>query len=724
MKTIKAVLCLLLAFIMLLLTACSGGSAAYKLKSADLEISTEKSVSKAICTEKKGKDDLLKISRSDMAVLYFDKDNYSVCVYDTNGKHLWKSLPDKYISGAPAVLSADVYFGTKKVTFNSQNDSVKKGLASYEIDKNSIVVTYKFEFNTQDSEKNSLSVPVKYEMADSTLSVSIDCAKLRLEKPCRDFVVNSIRLLDFFGSSSSGQKGDYIFVPEGSGALIDTEEKADKFRKITVPVYGADIAGGETSDYSARVAAFGMKQADNAFVALIENGDAIAKIFATKALKKSEYNRVGAAFDITKVKKNDEKVYASKEPYAGEIKISYRFLSGENANYCAMASACREILIRNGTLSLQESELTAEYPFVLSLIGAASLGKEKPKVQTLTTFEEAEEIISFFRSKGISDIALRYRGMFGGQLLQSSAEDLKVNSKLGSKEALESFLQFTNMQNIKVYPEVNLISAKKGKISNSVSAIDASPLLKTETKISNGSVYSGGKVCFAELSKLGKYTDSLIANFRNSSFNGVCLADLGNVLYTDFSSKPFNRQQAMEMLSDVSSSIAPNKSIMTDGGNIYSVKYSDLIVNLPNSSKLAKLDYCSSAAFLQVLLHGVIPYCSKPVNLCSNSDTAVLRAAQYGEILSYEFYYTNPGTDDSKDNLYYMNFGNHAQSSFERLSTMFADLSSRKITNMYCVKKGVYCTEYGDDISVYVNYNSKDVRVNGVTVEAKSFLKV
>lgn len=102
----------------------------------------------------------------------------------------------------------------------------------------------------------------------------------------------------------------------------------------------------------------------------------------------------------------------------------------------------------------------------------------------------------------------------------------------------------------------------------------------------------------------------------------------------------------------------------------------------------------------------------------------MLRAAQYGEILSYEFYYENAETENDKDNFYYMNFATHAQNAYERLSALYADLASRKITNHYCVKKGVYCTEFGDGVSVYVNYNSKDAKVNGVTIEAKSFLKV
>lgn len=726
MKNFKAVICLLLVFVLICLTACLGGTASYKLKAVSLEGTiAEKNAEKQLLTETKDRDKLLKISKSDMTVLYFDKENYSVCVYDTNGKHLWKSLPERYTDGAPAVLSADVYVGAKKYMLNSQSDSVKKGLASYEIDKNSVTVTYKFEFSVEGTEKISFSVPVKYAMSDSTMTASIDCSQIRLSEPASNIVISSISLLNYFGSSTEGSKGDYIFVPEGPGAIIDIEKNADDFKKITVPVYGADLASEDESTYSARLAAYGIKSGENAFAALIESGDAISKINAAKALKKSGYNRVGASFDITKVKDSDEKVYASKVPYDGEIKVSYRFLSGNNANYVAMASAIRESLIRNGTLSLKESSVASEYPFVLSVIGAASVGKEKSKVQTFTNLEEAEEIISFIRSKGINNVALRYRGIFDGQLFGNDAGSLKLYSGLGSKENLAMFLQYTDMQNIRVYPEVNLISANKGKVAQPTKAIDGKKLVLNETKIDNGVVYASGESNYASFSKVENRTNDMLAKLKEYSFGGVCIADAGNRLYSSYSSKnAVSRQGAADIISSQTASISSSQSIMTDDGNIYAVKYSDFIVNLPNTSKLAKRDYCTSVPFLQILLHGIIPYSSTPVNLCKNSDTAVLRAAQYGEILSYEFYYENAETENDKDNFYYMNFATHAQNAYERLSALYADLASRKITNHYCVKKGVYCTEFGDGVSVYVNYNSKDAKVNGVTIEAKSFLKV
>ncbi len=727
MKKTKRILCLFLVIMLLSLTACSSGTASFNLKEMKIEGSVnEKNKTKSLYTEKNKREDLIRISRTDMTVLYFDKENYSVSVYDSNGRYQWNSLPEKYTDGTPAVLSVDVFVGKKKITLNSQDDSVKKGLASYEIDGNEILVTYKFESYVDNSRKISFAVPVKYIVADGTMTVSVDCSKIRNADSDRNIIISGIRLLDYFGSSTSGQDGDFIFVPDGCGAVIDTSKNAKEFKSVSVPVYAADLASDNKSKTYATVAAYGIKSADSAFVALVEKGDAICKINASKALKKSSYNRVGAYFEITKTKVSDDNVYASQKAYTGQIKMTFRFLSGENATYAAMASACRETLIRNGTLSLQSSQTSEEYPFVLSLIGCASADGEKSKIKTFTNFEEAQEIISFFRSKGISNIALKYRGMFDGKLLQRDAKKTEISSELGDKDVFTQFSNFTKLQNIRVYPEISYLCTEKSKIKKSALSINGEKITDTITGFKGNVVSSTSEAAFKSLSGLNEQTNALLFKLENYSLDGICLSDAGRYLYADYSSNdPIDRQEASEIMANQINSMSARKSVMVDTGNIYSIKYADFVVNLPNTSSLSSMDYITAVPFLQILLHGIVPYSGKAVNLCSNSETAVLRAAQFGEILSYEFYYQDSESKENEtDNLYYMNFSYQAQSSYERLSSLFEDLSSKPITNHYLVKKGVYCTEFGGTANVYVNYNNKDVKVNGVTVEARSFLKV
>lgn len=723
---IKAVLCIFLICSLMILSACTASPESVVLSQdgEGVSLNEEKQNKKLFCENKSTKE-LKRISRSDMTVLYLDEENCNVSVYDYAGKKLWNSLPEKYTDGAPCVISVDVLVGAQQYTLNSQTHSVQKGLASYEIKNGSVTVIYGFDTALSDGTKIKFSVPVCFEAVDGVVTVSVDCSKIKADNS--KVKIKTLHLLEYFGSSVSAGEDDYILIPDGCGAIIDIGEKAKEFDRITVPVYGADYSSGETnSKAQAYVAAYGIKSGDSAFVAVVENGEAIAKITADKALKKTSYNRVGASFDLIKTYSDGGKVYASKNSYDGEVRITYRLISGNSANYVGMASACRETLIRNGMLGLQElSEETTNFPFVLTLIGSANITAENTKKAVLTSFEEAQEILSFFRSKGISNIVLRYKGMFDGGLSQTDVGKLKLNSALGSKNSFSDLLSYTSSQNIDFYADINLISASGGKVKEPAVTINGETASAEFTNLKNKVIYSADKKEFSSAAGLSDTTNSVIALSRELAFSGISLSDAGKVLCTDYSSKSYSgRQQTEKNIFSLSGSISSSKKLMVDEANIYTVKYADYIVNLPISSSLEKRDDCSNVPFMQAVLHGVVPYSGTAINLSSNTDTALLKAAEYGCLPSYELYYKNYGTDGNADSYHYANYGTDAQSCYERLLNTFSDLENKKMTAHYTVKKGVTCTEYAGNISVYVNYNKKDVNVGGVTVEARSFLRV
>ena len=727
MKKIKSVLCLLLILSVLFLSGCSKDTKSQILDSLEKQENlSAKSRDTSIFTETGTVKTLKRISRSDMTVLYFDEKNMSICVYDYASKKLWKALPESYTDETPCVLSVDILVGAQQYTLNSQTDSVLKNKAVYEIKEDSVTVNYTFETSLKDGTVISFCVPVCFAASDGVMSASIDCSKIDTSSLPEYVKVKTVHLLNYFGSSTSGEDGDYIFIPDGCGAVIDTSEKADEFKTVTIPVYGADYASAEedTSAY-ARVAAFGMKSGESAFAALIENGEAISKISASKALKKSSYNKVGASFDLIKTYNDGENAYASSSAYDGEIRITYKLISGDSASYVGMAAACREVLIRNGTLGMQELQKeSSSFPVVLTLIGSAQTG-EKGKAQTLTDFEQAQEIITFFRSKGLSNIVLRLRGIFDGQTVQTDISKLNINSSLGSKNELRDFISFTDSQNISVFADVNLITSQKGEIKNAALSLSGKNIGQSFTDIKNSVISSSTEREFVSFSQIEDNTNALIAKFKTYDFEGVCISDAGKMLVSDYASKTgANRQQYKSAVFSAGAGISSSKNIMVDGGNIYTVKYADYVVNLPTYASVKGRDYCTSVPFLQSLLHGVAAYSSTPMNLNSNTDTALLKAAEYGCIPNFEMYYSDNSTEEKQDSYHYMNCGTTAQSAYERLANTFSSLQNKKITAHYLVKKGVYCTEYSGNISVYVNYNKKDVTVNGVKVEARSFLKV
>jgi hypothetical protein len=115
-----------------------------------------------------------------------------------------------------------------------------------------------------------------------------------------------------------------------------------------------------------------MKHGETAFVSLIQKGDAVAEIKADKAKSFNEFNRVYSSFNVTPSLYDDEKLYISKEASVDDVSLCYRFLTGNNATYAGLASACREQLIRNSVLSTKTVTNEDYLPCFLSLTGAAT----------------------------------------------------------------------------------------------------------------------------------------------------------------------------------------------------------------------------------------------------------------------------------------------------------------------------------------------------------------
>ncbi len=712
---------------LLLLSSCSAerktGSKVFE-KILPAESSAEKNGKFGFSAEKK--ENLRLVSKTDMTSLYFDEKTFSVCVYDSGADKLWRSLPESETEENTSVVSVCVISGGKEYTLYSQSDSVAHGNAAFALENGGVTINYRFE-KALGNEKADFTVPVLFEAQDGMLVASVNCKDITVSDG--NIIVKSLSLLSWFGADKDGKSGDFILVPDGCGAIIDTSKRAEKFDRLSLSVYGGDPSLEKTENAQVCIPAFGKKSGNGAFVALIESGDAIAKIGASKSLKKSGFNRVFASFDVTQTMNGEKKTYVSKNSFEGLASVSYRFLSGDNTDYVSMASACRELLIRSSVLSMNERKIAQNegLPFELTLICSAKLKeneKRSEEQRVLTTLSEARDVISFIRSKGIKNISLRLKGLFEGGIVQKDFSAATLFSSVGTKKELEEFMEYAKGQNISVYADIGLFTCSAfgsdGAVNLSGEKTEInSKLLKTDFSS------SAGVLRFSSGEKAKKNANRLIASLRSFGFDGVSLSDAGKILYSDFSKNGgMNRTDTKDMISSLCGALSSSKKLMISGSNVYAVKYASFICEVPYTANCAKNKLCLAVPFVQAVLHGYADYSHTPLNGIKNSEFAFLKAAEYGAVLSEEWYFSDFSRDEKSDGMYYMNGAAEAQQYYERMNEVFFDLRDKKITAHKKIKNGVFCTEYGSSTVVYVNYSSKDVTIGGVTVEAKSFVRV
>lgn len=652
-----------------------------------------------------------KVCTSEMISLYCDEDTGSVAVFDTASKKIWRSLPDSYAGVKTGTVVLGVISDGAAYTLYSEADS------SFSVGsgENSVSITYCFDKVLPDKNKVKITLPVKFTLKNGTLTAEADCSEITNES--KDVILRSVSLLPFFGADREKNKGDYLLLPDGSGLTVDLSENPKEFEPLLIPVYGGDISKGETEKKKAPIGAFGIKKGSSALAGIIAEGAELATIKAEKALSEEGFNSIGAYFEITPVSETEKgRLAVSDNSYKGTLRVSYRFLSSQNADYVGMASAVREVLIRNGSLPMATEKAEGDYPFNLSIIGVA-YDENAGQTRIFTSYSQTYDILSSLAAKGISGINLRYRGLFDGGINQRNIETAELT--LGSNEELYELTDYARAKNISIFAEVKLISAsEKDSFDRRAGSISGGYTVKNADK------FEANESTLVSPGKIGAVNEKLLVKMRDTDFDGISVADAGKYLYSDFGRNGSLRTETAEYIKNELSSVSANKKLMVDTGNLYSVKYASGVVNLPSASYYKSREFCTSVPFIQAVYHGFFDYSLTPINTANVSETMFLRSVEYGAVPHFEWYYADNSTEESKDKYNYRSSISEAQLYYQRMSSTLSDLRNARITAHERVKSNVYMTEYEGSTKVYVNYRKTAVTVDGVTIEPRSFVRV
>ena len=749
----KAVLSALLLFCMITSLLC--GCSAKEIRNFSLSeeiISSEKDLS--LSSTKTAPTKSNRIISSGMTGLYIDRKTASPII--KNQSAVWRALPktvNKSSEETPAVFTLEVISEGQRYVLNSQSDGVKKQSPVSTKTDNGVCTEY-ILFLELENKTVEISVPVNYYLEDGSFFVSVDCSAIASSD--KNFVVTKISLLDYFGSDTGSDEGDYILVPDNCGAIIDTYKAKKSFKNVSFKVYG------DAEKNNAFIGAYGMKKESSAFVAMIEKGDTIATVNAQVAAR-SGYNRVGAEFEITqtmtKTVKDAQRIYVAGESYNGEIRICYRFTQGNNANYSGMAIACREHLIRTGVLSADTVDDTDELPFILSTVGDAGTVSGRPNTN-LTNFEQLLDMLTYLKGKGFSNIFVRYKGALTGGLNQSAITKCDLLKTLGTQEQFKELTDYVSAQQMKLFFDMSITSCAFSSVGSSSLARDltGAPYSVDRTNMFGTS----SKVGFTAYDKIADNVISIFSLTKKSGISNMSINDASAFLYSDCENGA-TRDEVAQMLKQECASLTTIGELMVEKGNFYMLKNVSVISSLPIKVSYKESSVYKAVPFIPLILHATTEYGSESINLSGDYKKSMLRCVEYGALPQFEWCYediettveeneTQQSTDpDSVDEAAdesaekasqtetgetaeaqtqeemkpysYSDWATAAYAFYEKANRALGDIRDSRMTAHYEVQSGVFCTEYGDT-SVYVNYTDEDVTIGGVTVAANDFMRV
>lgn len=652
----------------------------------------------------------------------------------------------------PVLETQDLYISIEL------SEREKDDVESYLTDAGYTLEQYEADLQALGGEVEETYVPnfrlaVEYVLTEEGLTVTIPNDSVQYDR--EHFALLSIRLLEFFAADGPSEDGDgYLFIPDGSGALIDINGQDENRRRIlSGQVYGLDAAIQQTvSDREGeayRMPVFGIVRNDHtASFAIIESGDDAVEITAKLGEPNSSYYTVYPTFcwtseEFVTVDTKVSSLNSAKKIYiyddnvtTNDLTVRYYALAGDQADYSSMAAIYRAYLTARGMDAREEAN---HLHFGLETLGTALyskdfLGFSYQADAAFTTYERSAEIAAYFRDNGVDNLFLSLTGWREDGLDAGIADRLRLSGALGGKTGFRSLLDWTGEQGIPLFPDLDfLFVARDGWFDGFSPSGDAARMLDKEyagiARFEPDTQQYGELQYAVSPSRYAGYLEGFLKNYREYDHPALSLSTMGEYLNSDFASAhPSNRGQSMQTITGLLAGLEDEFSLSFDGGNAYVLPYASLIRDVPTECS-NYLGESASVPFYQLAVSGAVSCQSAPVNLNEDAETTLLRCIESR---------TSPGfvlAGDHIERLKKTDYSYYYAVSFEVLkekvleqyryvAEALAPVEGSPMIAHRLVADGVACTAYDNGVSIYVNYNNEPYSAGEIVVPARGYLAV
>jgi hypothetical protein len=593
----------------------------------------------------------------------------------------------------------------------------------------------------------NITVIVELDGYGFTVTIPYDEIQYRPEYPPID-----LRVLPFFGAGGRDDEG-YMLVPDGSGAIINFNNGKHNQNPYSNRVFGWDEAIYREAivlDPKAHFPVFGIEKNESALICIIEEGASYATVRAgvSGMADSGNYNNVYAEYSLISREKleisgksfTDVWVFQRALPEGESIVQRYMF-TGRNG-YMGMAETYREYLM-NKHPHLQKSD-TSEVPVAVEILGAVNknqhvLGVPIEQPFSLTSYNQAADIVRDMSSRGFGEVNYRLVGWFNKSILHEIPTSVNLISRLGSRRDFNNLISTVGENNSNIFLEADFLFMRDSKMFDGFNLNRDGARYINRKRIET---YPYSFVWYGEMDWWGKkanvarpeYMMGLIDDFIDeiSGFgaSNVAFRTIGNNLAGDYHERRFvSREGAMNMQADKLRELRANGNrIMIQSGYAYAAPYADFITDLPLSWQgFGILD--EEIPFYQIVLHGLVAYAGRPVNLAENYELNILRSLESGAGLYFAFMHESPKElQTSRFLTFYANqydtWIETADALHKEFSEQVGDIYNQFITDYIILASGVSVTVYENNVRVVVNKSSAPFTYDGHVVGAKDYLVI
>jgi len=593
--------------------------------------------------------------------------------------------------------------------------------------------------------KPAFSITLRYILDGRSLIVNVPFDKIGFRAA---YPITQLALLPFMGSGSTTDSG-YMLVPDGSGSLIYFNNQKQNQLPYNIRVYGWDEAmprEAVISDNKALFPAFGIHKNGSSLLCVIEEGSAYASVRADVSGRNSSWNIVYPFFDVVHgalmdiAGRNQRAVYLYEAALPEGENITMRYTPCAESGYMGMAKEYRSWLMNKYPV-LQNRHVSGGVPTAVEIIGAVNktqhrLGLPFDLPLKLTSYKETEKMVKDFAALGWKNVHVKLNGWFNRSVDHTVPTKIKLINALGGKRDFEHIISTAEQNNFIVYPEVDFMFMRDIKAFSGFNLYsDAARYVNRERvqRYPYSFVWFGERKMWGKLNYLARpgATQRMIDRFQKQGksykIKNIAFRNMGSKLAGDYHERRHISREASMLMRQkkFEEFYKADKKIIVNSGFVYAAPWTNIITDMIITEHSFGITD-TSVPFLPIVLHGIIPYTGKAVNLAEDYTKNLLKTVESGAGLYFSFMEEETAElQETKFRQFYANeykkWVGDADVLYKKFNADFGHLYNQRIVNHVILALDVTITEYEDGTRVVVNASDNDYRFNGNNLSADTY---
>ena len=533
----------------------------------------------------------------------------------------------------------------------------------------------------------------------------------------------------------------YIFIPDGSGALVRFTENTVNFNSFTGQVFGPNPAEatlsynfdmGLATRHHPLMPVFGVTKGyrQQSFVAWAEEGAHYMEIILMPHNNTTNYNFVHPRFVINDTihqvfnRRGEGFMRMFPERRQFEIVMHYRFLYGDDASYVGMARTYRQHLIDTGVLTPGRVQNDGTSPvrvdFLMSDVRRSILGTTDV---VTTTASQAGYILTSLTDSGVSSINSGLMGAQRGGVTTGHPGRLNFNRTIGNRRAFTNL--FDEMADIGVDVSFAQDYFRINSHQMNVSRNQAMHMNRwgIVTWDSFEPFLPVNEISFARPQRSALWLTQQSSRAVDIGAPSVTVSGITNNLISHWS-----RGDAMA----VSETIALFQQTFSDIGvpinahapNQYLWAYTDRFLQAPVFHNQFII-FTDTVPFLQMVLHNTMEIYGPYANFSFYTQNDILRMIDYNVLPSFVLTYSPAHYLGNTNSLNFFSteyalYHDIIMNVYSQISPIMSQVRGLEWLDRRVLAEGVMLNVYEGGVYVLINYTMAYFTHNGVAVPAQS----